>query len=93
MLAFPLIVLLTLPSTEAARVVRDDLGFHLRKSGYDAQVTQAKAEGKHYIIVDDWSTFVTDTTFIVWDEWDKPEEVVGFKPYHSFGGHYYKVSN
>ena len=93
MLALPLMVAATLPAMEAARLARDQARFYIHKSNYDAQVAEAKAAGKHSIVVDDWSTFVTDNTFIVWDEWDKPEEAMGFKPYHSFGGHYYKVGD
>jgi hypothetical protein len=94
MLALPLMVLLTVPSTEAARWVRDETRFYIHKGAYDAKVTEAKAVGKHSAVVDDWSLFVTANEFVVWDEWDDPEEVIsGYRRYASFGDHFYLIGD
>ena len=92
MLALPVMLLLTVPVTDAARWVRDETRFYLHKGRYEAEVAKAKTEGKQYVVVDDWSVFVTANSFVVWDVWDKPEEVMmGFRPYQSFGEHFYLV--
>ena len=94
MLAIPLMVLLTVPSMEMVRSVRDNLRFLIHKNRYDAVIAKAKSEGKHFATVDDWSKFVTDNTFVVWDEQDLPEDVIhGFKSYRSFGNHFYLIGN
>jgi hypothetical protein len=93
-LAIPLMVLLTVPSMEMVGSARDDLRFLIHKNRYEAAVAKAKSEGKHSATVDDWSLFVTDNTFIVWDEQDRPEELIhGFKSYRSFGNHFYKIGD
>lgn len=93
MLALPLMVVLTLPVADATRWVRDETRFYIHEERYEAEVAKAKAEGKQYVVVDDWSIFVTANSFVVWDAWDKPEEVMGMKPYQSFGGHFYLVGD
>jgi hypothetical protein len=94
MAAFPLTVSLIFPATDAARAASNELRFLIHKSRYDAEVTKAKEEGKYYVTVDDWSIFFNAHSFVVWDAWDKPEEVVpGFKEYQNFGGHFYLVND
>lgn len=93
LLALPLMVLLTVPASAGARWFRDEARFYIHKERYETAVAEAKAEGKQYVVVDDWSIFVTANSFVVWDAWDKPEEVMGMKPYKSFGGHFYLVGD
>lgn len=94
MLALPLMVLLTWPASDVTRWVRDETRFYIHEGRYEAEVARARAEGKQYVVVDDWSIFVTANAFVVWDVWDKPEEVMmGMKPYQSFGGHFYLVGD
>jgi hypothetical protein len=92
-LALPLMVLLTVPSTEVARWVRDETRFYIHKSAYDAKVTEAKTTGKHTAWVDDWSIFFNANDFVVWDEFDDPEIASGFKLKRRFGGHFYLVGD
>jgi hypothetical protein len=96
MAAFPLMVIVTVPAADLARSARDEVRFFINKSAYDAEVAEARRQGKHYVTVDDWSLFVTDDTFVVWDEFDHPEEVIsGFRPTYiqKLGRHFYKISN
>ncbi len=94
MLAFPLMIVLIIPSADISASIRDEARFYIHKGRYDAEVVRAKAEGRHFAVIDDWSLFVTANAFVVWDEFDKPEEVIsGFKPYQSFGHHFYLVGN
>jgi hypothetical protein len=94
LLALPLLVLLTAPSADLAQRSRDDIWFYLHKKHYEAEAAQAKAEGKHSAVLDDWSIFVSANSFVVWDERDRPEEVMmGFKPYHHFADHFYLVGD
>jgi hypothetical protein len=90
--AFPLMVALTIPSADMARSARDELRFLIHKSGYEAQVAAAKAKGQHHVSVDDWSIFFNANSFVVWDEYDEPDEP-GFKSYQSFGGHFYLIGD
>ena len=86
-------ILLTLPSTEVVRSVRDEVRFNLHKGRYETEVARAKAEGKHMAWVDDWSIFFNANDFVVWDEWDDPEIASGFKLKQRFGGHFYLVGD
>jgi len=94
MVAIPLMVALTVSSMEMVRSARVELHFLIHKNRYETLIAKARSEGKHSAVVDDWSLFVTDHTFVVWDEQDHPEEVMRpFKSYHSFGGHFYLVGD
>lgn len=93
MLALPLMVLLTVPSTEAARWVRDEARFYIHKGTYEAKVAEAKAAGKHIAWVDDWSIFFNANDFVVWDGRDDPEIASGFTVKQRFGGHFYLVGD
>jgi hypothetical protein len=93
MLALPLMVLLTVPSTEAARWVRDEARFYIHKGTYEAKVAEAKIAGKHIAWVDDWSIFFNANDFVVWDEWDDPEIASGFTVKQRFGAHFYLVGD
>jgi hypothetical protein len=94
MMAIPLMVVLAVASMGTAISARDELRFLIHRSGYEAIVAEAKVKGKHFAVIDDWSLFVTANGFVVWDERDKPEEVIsGFRPYHSFGDHFYLVGD
>jgi hypothetical protein len=63
MMAFPLMVAITVPAMEVMRSARDELRFLVHKGGYDALVAKTKTEGKQYIVVHDWSIFAN--SFVV----------------------------
>lgn len=92
MAAIPPMIVLTVPTMDASRSVRDELRFLIHKSGYEAQVAAAKAKGQHHISVDDWSAFFNAHSFVVWDEYDDPHEA-GLRSYQSFGGHFYLIGD
>jgi len=92
MAAFPLMVVATVPSMEMIRSATDELRFLIHKDHYDAVVAKAKLEGKHSIIVDDWSIFFNANSFVIWDEQDQPEKMIsGFRSSQIFGNHYYLI--
>jgi hypothetical protein len=93
MLVLPLMLLLIVPAGEIVRSVQVETRFYLNKARYDAEVVKAKAEWKHIAWVDDWSLFVTDNEFVVWDGQDQPAMDSGFPLEHRFGGHFYLVGD
>jgi hypothetical protein len=93
MLALPVMILLTVPSAEVTRSIREEVRFSLNKGRYEVEVARAKAEGKHIAWVDDWSIFFNANDFVVWDEWDDPEIASGFKLKQRFGRHFYLVGD
>ncbi|MBV9827328.1 MAG: hypothetical protein JO001_16940 [Alphaproteobacteria bacterium] len=92
MMAIPIIIVVTFPLTDIPKSVRDAFRFQIHKGRYEIEVAKAREAGRHFTVVDDWSVFATANFFVVWDDADKPEEVMsGFTPQRHFGDHFYLV--